>query len=286
MTATLQVPSSTDDLAQTPAKHHPARWRLHRGGLIDVWYYYDAEFAFSGGRVIWRGANGAGKSRALEMLLPYLLDADRTKIGAATGNRVRLDDLMRTGASDRAIRTGYVWLELAGVDDDGNPDHLTLGAFIRFSKSTAEAKVWYFTTPLRVGTELVLLDRTRLVLSREHLGALIGTDRITESPETYRERVRTQVFGLTGDAGRERYAALIDLLHVLRNPDVGNRVEAGKLPESYPTRCHRCRRRPCSPPVNGSTRSPRPAPRSVGSKPRPAMSPHSSTPTAATPSVC
>ncbi len=37
------------------------------------------------------------------------------------------------------------------ADDGVHVEHLTLGAFIRFSQSTGDAKVWYFTTPLRVG---------------------------------------------------------------------------------------------------------------------------------------
>lgn len=230
MTTFAARPGTAEDLGQTPPKRFDSRWRLHRGGIVNVWYYYDEVFDFAGGRVIWRGTNGAGKSRALEMLLPFLLDADRRNIDATGQKKVRLEDLMGAGAAEQNNRVGYLWLELIGEADDGSDEYLTLGAFIRFSKSSAEAKPWYFTTPLRVGIDLHLMDDTRAPLSREQLGEAIGADRITDRAETHRERVRSQVFGLTGETGRERYAGLLGLLHVLRSPDVGNRIEAGQLP--------------------------------------------------------
>ncbi|MEV4173874.1 TIGR02680 family protein [Nonomuraea sp. NPDC049709] len=224
-------------VAQTP-QHHPLRWRLHRAGMVNVWYYYDTEFAFSGGRLVLRGTNGSGKSRALEMLLPFLLDADRRKMDATGSGRVRLEDLMRAGGEEQPNRLGYLWLELIQHGDDvKSPDNavrpkfLTLGAMVRFAKSTGEAKAWYFTTPQRVGQDLVLLGEDRTPLSRERLAEAIGADRITDSPETHRERVRAAVFGLTGDSGRERFAGLLQLLRTLRSPDVGNRIEEGRLPQ-------------------------------------------------------
>ncbi|MCZ2810119.1 TIGR02680 family protein [Modestobacter sp. VKM Ac-2979] len=220
-----------DDVPQAPAKNYAHRWRLRRGGIVNVWFYYDETFDIAGGRVIWRGTNGAGKSRALEMLLPFLLDADRRNIDATGAKKVRLEDLMKVGGAEVGTnRVGYLWLELEGRDDDGAAEYLTLGSFIRFSKSTAEAKAWYFITPLRVGHDLPLIDDTRQPLSRDQLADLIGADQITDRAETHRERVRTQVFGLIGESGRDRYAGLLQLLHVLRNPDVGNRIEAGLLP--------------------------------------------------------
>jgi uncharacterized protein (TIGR02680 family) len=222
--------SAEESVEETPMQHHPQRWRLHRGGIVNVWYYYEAEFAFSGGRCIWRGTNGVGKSRAMEMLLPFLLDADRRKMDATGAGKVRLEDLMRAGAEDQANRLGYLWLELTSQDGNGASDYLTIGALVRYSRSSAEAKAWYFTTPLRIGTDLVLVDQQRNPLSREGLAELLGADRLTESPETHRERVRTQVFGLAGEAGRERYQGLLQLLHTLRSPDIGNRIEENRLP--------------------------------------------------------
>ncbi|ADP80450.1 TIGR02680 family protein [Pseudofrankia inefficax] len=214
------------------ARHHPHRWRMSRAGFVNVWHYYDNVFDLSGGRLILRGTNGSGKSRALEMLLPFLLDADRRNMG--TGSAVRMEDLMSAGAAGQTNRLGYLWLELrrqTEPDEDPTGQFLTLGALVQFSASTKAAKVWYFTTPLRVGHELMLMTSDRAPLSRRELGEAIGEDRISDGPERHRERVRAEVFGLTGgEASKERFAGLMRLLHTLRSPDVGNRIEEGKLP--------------------------------------------------------
>ena len=96
-----------------PPRRFDERWRLSRAGIVNVWFYLDNEFTLSGGRMILRGTNGSGKSRALEMLLPFLLDADRRRMDATGAARVSLDELMRAGAQGQSNRTGYLWLELA-----------------------------------------------------------------------------------------------------------------------------------------------------------------------------
>ena len=202
------------------------RWRLSRAGIVNIWHYLDNEFDLSGGRMILRGTNGSGKSRALEMLLPFLLDADRRRMDATGAARVSLDELMRSGAQGQSNRTGYLWLELRRPGD-----YRTIGALVRHSQSASSTKVWYFTTPLRVGDGLELMSSSREPLSREALTELVGAERITESPAMHREHVRTGVFGLDGDAGRDRYDGLLQLLHTLRAPDVGNRIDEGRLPQ-------------------------------------------------------
>jgi len=209
-----------------PPRRFDERWRLSRAGIVNVWFYLDNEFNLSGGRMILRGTNGSGKSRALEMLLPFLLDGDRRRMDATGAARVSLDELMRTGAQGQSNRTGYLWLELARPGE-----YLTVGALVRHSQSASSTKVWYFTTPLRVGAGLPLMSGTREPLSRDALTELIGAERITESAHTHRDHIRTQVFGLHGDAGRDRYDGLLQLLHTLRAPDVGNRIDEGRLPQ-------------------------------------------------------
>ena len=206
---------------------------------LNVWHYLDNEFDLSGGRMILRGTNGSGKSRALEMLLPFLLDADRRRMDATGAARVNLDELMRTGAQGQSNRTGYLWLELCadwaaelGRPELGRPDgYLTVGALVRHSQSASSTKVWYFTSPLRVGDGLELMSGSREPLSRDALTELVGAERITDSPSVHRDRVRAEVFGLDGDAGRDRYDGLLQLLHTLRAPDVGNRIDEGRLPQ-------------------------------------------------------
>jgi uncharacterized protein (TIGR02680 family) len=209
-----------------PPRRFDERWRLSRAGIVNVWFYLDNEFDLSGGRLILRGTNGSGKSRALEMLLPFLLDADRRRMDATGAARVSLDELMRTGAQGQSNRIGYLWLELARAGE-----YLTVGALARHSQSASNTKVWYFTTPLRVGEDLPLMSASREPLSRDALTELIGAERITESAHAHRDHIRTLVFGLHGDAGRDRYDGLLQLLHTLRAPDVGNRIDEGRLPQ-------------------------------------------------------
>src|SRR5207253_672125 len=118
---------------RTPLRRHPHRWRLSRAGFVNVWHYYENTFDISGGRLILRGTNGSGKSRALEMLLPFLLDADRRNMGA--GSSVRMEDLMSAGAGEQNNRLGYMWLELCRETDQAETEaapqrYLTLGALV------------------------------------------------------------------------------------------------------------------------------------------------------------
>ncbi|MBF6077447.1 TIGR02680 family protein [Nocardia beijingensis] len=214
-----------------PVKYHPNRWRLARAGVVNVWHYLDTEFTISGGRLILRGANGSGKSRALEMLLPFLLDADRRRMDATGSQKVSLDELMKTGARGQTNRVGYLWLELQRTPEPHDTsEFLTLGAHIKYSASAHRSEVSFFTTSKRVGEQLPLLGDDREVLSRDRLHALISAENLTDA-EGHRENVRSKVFGLRGDSDRDRFTGLIQLLHTLRSPDVGNRIDEGKLPQ-------------------------------------------------------
>lgn len=207
------------------AKYFDLRWRLNRAGVVNVWHYYETEFQIGGGRLILRGANGSGKSRALEMLLPYLLDADRRRMDATGSNKVSLDELMRTGAREQTNRTGYLWIELVR-----GSEYLTLGAHVKYSASAHRSDVQFFNTPMRVGHDLRLIEDNRTPLTRDALSDLIGTHNMTDA-EGHREAVRNKVFGLRGESGRDRYTGLVQLMHTLRSPDVGNRIDEGNLPQ-------------------------------------------------------
>jgi hypothetical protein len=208
-----------------------ARWRLTRAGIQNVWHYLDTEFVLTGGRMVLRGTNGSGKSRALELLLPFLLDADRRRMDSSGSAAVNLDRLMRVGDPGTTNRVGYLWLELAHGDGLTEPDgHLTLGAHLRWSANTGTVAVSWFVTELRVGHDLRLIDADRHPLRREDLIQLLGPNVLTSSADTHRERVRERVFGLVDAQAAERFDGLTQLLHTLRSPDVGNRIDEGRLP--------------------------------------------------------
>ncbi|KLL11690.1 hypothetical protein FrCorBMG51_09690 [Protofrankia coriariae] len=99
--------------APADAQARVARWRPQRAGIVNVWRYYDETFHFHRGRLLLRGRNGTGKSKALELLLPYLLDANLQARRLSTfggPERTMHWNLMGDGASGQT-RVGYVWIE-------------------------------------------------------------------------------------------------------------------------------------------------------------------------------
>lgn len=203
---------------------HPSRFRLARAGIHQVWQY-DDEFSFGDGRLLLRGKNGAGKSKALEILFPFLLDGDTRRIDASGGGKTSLKWLMLDGWTQGTNRLGYLWAEFTRVDDDGIPRRLTVGAAIKASASTGDAKAEFFVTTIGVGDELPLHDPSRRP-PREKARELIGHDNWYERAADYKARVARELFGLTEPA---RYRNLVHLLYGLRRPTIGDRIESGEL---------------------------------------------------------
>lgn len=50
------------------------KWQMYRAGILNYWYYDEAEFDFSDGRLLLRGSNGSGKSVTMQSLITVLLD--------------------------------------------------------------------------------------------------------------------------------------------------------------------------------------------------------------------
>ncbi|MEU5942236.1 TIGR02680 family protein [Micromonospora sp. NPDC047548] len=209
---------------ETTGRANPDRFRLHRAGICNVWQYDEQVFQFEDGRLLLRGKNGAGKSKALELLLPFLLDGDAKRLDATGAGRTTFRWLMSEGSTG-VNRQGFLWAELRRQGDDGADSFLTLGAVVRWSSSTGEARLLYFVTPLRVGPDVTLVvDRQPLPIDR--LRERLGEDAVYSSARDYRARVARELFGIT-DAGR--YRNLVHLLYRLRRPTVGDRIEAGQL---------------------------------------------------------
>ncbi|NEB12924.1 TIGR02680 family protein [Streptomyces coelicoflavus] len=202
----------------------PHRYRLHRAGIRNVWQYDHQEFSFGDGRMLLRGKNGAGKSKALEMLLPYLLDGDARALDATGTGRTTLTWLMLDGYA-QTNRLGYLWLEFARTDEEGNDRHLTVGAAVRASQSTKTAKPFFFTTRLRIGEDLDLAPAGH-PLPVDRLKTQVGPENVTDRAVEHRARVARDLFGLTDPA---RYRNLLHLLHRLRRPTIGDRIDSGGL---------------------------------------------------------
>ncbi|MCE7000341.1 TIGR02680 family protein [Saccharothrix sp. S26] len=197
------------------------RWRLHRGGIVNIWQYTEQTFDFSGGRAIFQGTNGSGKSRTLELLLPLCLDGDLRQVGSKGFDTVSLRRLMLDDYDGGPNRIGYAWVELTRGDDE----YLTCGLGVKASKtSQAITDSWRFITPLRVGHSLALVGADRTPLGPAQLRDLIGADRVLEEA-AFRARVAETVYGVPA----ARYGDLLHLQRTLRNPDVGLKVLEGQL---------------------------------------------------------
>jgi uncharacterized protein (TIGR02680 family) len=199
------------------------RWRPNRAGLVSVWRYLEETFEFHNGWLLLRGPNGSGKSMALELLLPFLLDADTSpnRLTSASNSRGGLFDRIMTG-SDEPTRTGYVWVEfLRGAEV------FTIGARMRASQSTRKVDVDYFTTTQSVGRDLHLLDDQRVPLSLKRLKEVLGEQgRVHGTAEEHRNAVREALYE---GFGPDRYAAVVSALLALRKEKLSQNLDLDKL---------------------------------------------------------
>ena len=206
------------------------RWQPLRLGLVDLFYYDDEQFWFHDGRLLLRGNNGTGKSKVLALTLPFLLD------GSIAPRRVEPDadpkkrmewNLLLGGAHQSPERTGYSWVEFGRVDADGTEYFTTLGIGLKAAAGRGIVKTWYFTSTRRIG-DLRLLDDNRAVVSQERLRDELtstGSGQVYSTQEAYRRAVDEAMFRL----GEERYAALIDLLIQLRQPQLSKKPDEKAL---------------------------------------------------------
>ncbi|MFE0412780.1 TIGR02680 family protein [Streptomyces tendae] len=208
----------------------PGRWRPLRIGLVDLFYYDTEEFWFRDGRLLLRGNNGTGKSKVLALTLPFLLDGDlsarRVEPDADPGKRMEWN-LLLGGEHPHPERLGYTWIEFGRVDEDnGQADFRTLACGLKAVAGRGIARHWYAVTDQRVGPDLSLLDATGTALSRDRLAeAIAGHGMVYDTATAYRRAVDEALFGL----GERRYAALVDLLVQLRQPQLSKRPNEAAL---------------------------------------------------------
>src|SRR3954468_4478249 len=231
MTSTQGAPAWTVLHGVSPdALPHPTteRWQPLRLGVVDMFYYDDEQFWFHDGRLLLRGNNGTGKSKVLALTLPFLLDGSiaprRVEPDADAKKRMEWN-LLLGGAHTSTERTGYSWIEFGRVDADGTEHFTTLGIGLKAAAGRGIVKTWYFTTSLRIG-ELRLIDETRTVLTDARLRDAIGArGQVHTTQEAYRRAIDEALFRL----GEERYAALVDLLIQLRQPQLSKRPDEKAL---------------------------------------------------------
>ena len=204
------------------------RWQAHRAGILNYWYYDEAEFNFSGGRLLLRGSNGSGKSVTMQSLVTVLLDgvkrADRLD---SFGSKSRtMDDYLlgEKEISDYEERTGYLYLEYKRENSD---QYITTGIGLHARRGSSKVDFWGFILQngRRIGEDFALYRlvknpetgaEQKLPLTRRELENAIGQDgRVTTEQKEYMAMVNQYVFGYEDIS---KYEELMKLLIQLRSP--------------------------------------------------------------------
>ncbi|MFD0961680.1 TIGR02680 family protein [Paenibacillus chungangensis] len=202
-----------------------AKWKLHRAGLLNFWYYDNEIFTFQDGKLLLRGTNGSGKSVTMQSLLPVLLDGkkspDRLDPFGSRSRRMADYLLGEKEVSNRDERTGYLFIE---YKMEGTEQYLTTGMGMQ-AKRNQPLKSWGFviTDNRRIGYDLELYklvnqngERKQFPYSQTELTTVIGDGgEVVSSNQEYMKLVNRYVFGFETI---EAYDDLIKLLIQLRSP--------------------------------------------------------------------
>jgi uncharacterized protein (TIGR02680 family) len=194
-----------------------------RAGVIGLWDYTDHTFGFADGRIVLRGANGSGKTKALEVLFPFVLDGrlDARRLDPFSGeNRTMKENLLWGRAGEAGY--GYAWIEFG----DGNR-HVTVGVGLVARRSQPTPKPWFFVADGRVGDEVVLVEPDGRPRTHAQLRDALG-DAVVDRAREHRARVDAALFGL----GTERYEAMLDLVLTLRRPMLAKDLDPGTLSDT------------------------------------------------------
>src|SRR3984957_1902419 len=203
-----------------PTQFKSARFKPTWAGIINLWDYFDEEFAFGDGRLALRGHNGSGKTKALEVLFPFVLDGslDARRLDPFSGeNRTMKANLLYRGQD---AEHGYVWMEFARP---GEVVTLIIGLYAH--KNRERPKPSFFVSDQRMGVDFGLLSADSRPLTPKQLIAVLGREaHLGDRKGAYQDAVDSRLFGL----GRERYIQLLDLLIALRRPLLAKDLDPAK----------------------------------------------------------
>jgi uncharacterized protein (TIGR02680 family) len=203
------------------------RWQPLRLGLVELYHYDVEEFWFRDGHLLLRGNNGTGKSKVLSLTLPFLLDANLTpsRVEPDGDRNKRMEwNVLMGGRYDRRI--GYTWIEFGRLDEAGQARFLTLGCGLRGVAGRNGLDSWYFLTEQRIGADLWLTTPQKTALTRDRLVEAIGTrGHVFQTAQDYKRAVDERLFRL----GDERYAALVNTLIQLRQPQLSKQPDEDRL---------------------------------------------------------
>jgi uncharacterized protein (TIGR02680 family) len=215
----------------------PDRWQPSRAGIVNAWRYLDEVLRFHRGRLLLRGPNGSGKSMALELLLPFLLDANagQHRLSSAAKARGGLFDRLVGEDTGTQAKVAFLWVEFRRArgpapdgPHEGTVEVCTIGVRLRASASTRQVDKLWFVTPQVIGDDLALLDEARVPLARAALTERIeaGGGRTFDDASAYRTRVRETLYPGFGD---EQYDAVITALLALRQEKLSQNLDLDRL---------------------------------------------------------
>ena len=206
---------------------HSQRFRPTRAGIINLWDYRDQEFSFADGRLVLRGPNGSGKTKALEVLFPFVLDGriEPRRLNPFAGEeRTMKSNLLYRGQESAH---SYVWMEF-GRGSREDPESVTVGIGMRASRQNDKVTRWYFVADGRVGVDFSLLGTDDRPLTKKQLADQLGTDALTDRPVDYRAAIDARMFGL----GAQRYDQFINLILTLRRPQLAKNLDPKGLSQA------------------------------------------------------
>lgn len=207
--------------------HGGVRFVPTRAGIVNLWDYRDQEFCFADGRLVLRGPNGSGKTKALEVLFPFVLDGriEPRRLNPFAGEERTMKSNLLYRKQESAY--SYVWMEFARGHWD-EPEVVTVGIGMRATRSSDKVTRWYFVADGRVGVDFSLLDKDDRPLTRKQLAEQIGGDALYDRPVEYRAAIDARMFGL----GQQRYDQLINLILTLRRPQLAKNLDPRGLSQA------------------------------------------------------
>jgi uncharacterized protein (TIGR02680 family) len=206
------------------------RFTLMRCGVISLFHYANQVFEAEDGHLLLRGANGSGKSTAVELIAPLLFDGNLStaNLSTADGHRSISYHLLLDGLYTR--RLGYAWMQFASRIVSGQERWVTLALGVKQARDTKH-DAWFLVwdTPVMIDPHLILAqgqDDGNTPIARREAAQLPGVE-LFDSAEEYRERVNALLFGFSAS----RYSAMIKLMRRLRSAQLGKAINVAQTTE-------------------------------------------------------
>lgn len=211
------------------------RFRPTRYGIVSLYQYAEQVFSPEEGRLALRGRNTSGKSKALELLVPFVLDGDITprKLDSfasptrAKTMRWNLIECTDDYARD-AKRIGYVWAEFIRGNLAGEEQVITCGVGLEAVRGSDGVKDrWYFLTPQRIGVELDLCrdlrDERQPLVKADLLAAVrAGGGQTFETQGDYKEAIRSTLLPFPSATLYEQH---LEVIRQLRKPKLSDKLD-------------------------------------------------------------